>query len=92
MSRILLNYLLPFLVPLVVYLVWARLSGRRRGKDAISLNEEGPWFWGLFAGFFLMTAGLVWLALANNGPTEGIYQAPHIENGKIVPGTINSHE
>ncbi len=92
MSRILLNYFLPILIPLAVYLLWTRLSGRRRGDDAISLAEEGPWFWILFSGFFLAAAGLVWLALVDNNGIEGIYQAPRIENGMIIPGTIDTPE
>ncbi|MEE8394394.1 MAG: DUF6111 family protein [Rhodospirillales bacterium] len=88
MSRILLNYVLPLLIPMAVYLLWFWFSRRRGGGQGKSLAEEEPWFWVLSSGFLLMAGGLVYLALSESGETEGTYLAPHIEDGRIVPGTI----
>lgn len=79
--RIFLTYVVPLLLPTVVYLLWLRFappSGEERGV---------PWLWLAGAGVVLAAIVLAGLALSGGSP-DGIYVPPHVENGKIVPGQI----
>ncbi len=90
MTRILLQYLLPLLLPAAVYIGWVWLA-RRTGKgeeDALTRLQEGTWFWLVAAGFALMVAGLVLTALMGQGETEGTYEPARLEGGRVIPGTV----
>ncbi|MDZ3836321.1 MAG: DUF6111 family protein [Rhodospirillales bacterium] len=89
MSRVLLQYLLPLILPTVLYLIWAlavRDSGS--GRKMATIIREGPWFWLIVAGMLLAGASLVFTALSRGGDPTGRYIAPHLENGRVVPGRI----
>jgi hypothetical protein len=88
MSRILLQYLLPLLGPLTLYLLYIAFARRRAAKagDDIPAIERGHVFWSIIAGFALMMAGLGFLALTSGeAPGSGQYQAPRLEDGRVVP-------
>ena len=91
MSRIILNYALPLLTPLVLYLVWMyvlRHRSKARG-DALPTVERGAVFWSIVTGFALMIAGLVIVALTSGeAPGTGEYISPRLEGGKIIPPTF----
>lgn len=43
-------------------------------------------FWSIVAGFFLMMAGLAYIAVSSGeDPGSGQYQAPRMEDGRVVP-------
>lgn len=89
MSRALLQYLLPLILPTVLYLIWAlaiRNSGS--GKRLATILREGPWFWLIVAGMLLAGASLVFTALSRGGDPSGRYVAPRLEDGRVVPGHI----
>lgn len=88
MSRVLLQYLLPLLLPTVLYLVWWWTLGRRQlaGSGPQPRLTEGPWFWLIICGVALMAGGLVFTALTSSEPAGGRYVAPHVVNGRVVPG------
>ena len=91
MGRILVQIVLPILLPSVLYALWL-LAERRRveaaGTGKLPLWAEAPWLWLLALG--VCFAGLIMVAIAVFGrdPTGGVYVAPHIENGEIVPGHV----
>ena len=91
MSRIILNYALPLLTPLVLYLVWVyvlRHRSKARG-DELPTVESGALFWSIVTGFALMIAGLVIVALTSGeAPGTGEYISPRLEGGKIIPPTF----
>ncbi len=90
MTRILLQYLLPLLLPAAIYFGWVWLA-QRTGKgqaDGFTPLQEGPWFWLVTAGLALMVAGLVFTALMGKGQIEGTYEPPRFEGGRVVPGTV----
>ncbi|CCQ72728.1 hypothetical protein [Magnetospira sp. QH-2] len=88
MTRILLQYLLPLLAPLMVYVIWVIVS-KKAGDDGLLVTiAKGPWFWLLLAGFLLTMTVLGTLAIVGSGDTEGTFQSPRWEDGKIVPGRI----
>jgi hypothetical protein len=87
MSRILLQYLLPLVLPLAIYTAWTWMVRGR--KDAfVQTMVNGPWFWLLVAGLCLMTVGLVLTAVLTGGEPGAVYIPPHLEDGHIVPGRL----
>ena len=90
MSRILLQYLLPLLLPAAIYFGWVWLANRTgKGRaGGVTPLQEGPWFWLVAAGLALMVAGLVFTALMGQGQVEGTYEPPRFEGGRVVPGTV----
>ncbi len=89
MTRVLLQYLLPLLLPMALYLLWAWFARKRQAAGAPPHRlREGPWFWSILAGVALAAAGLVYMALSTGGGPGGTYVAPRWEDGRIVPGRI----
>jgi len=87
MTRILLQYLLPLLLPTAAYMAWIWYARRRHmGDGDPPALRKGPLFWCLVAGFALMAAGLITLALTSGAPPDsGDYRPPRLEGGKVVP-------
>jgi len=92
MARILLNYVLPLILPMVLYLGWmwaVRHRSKARGDEIPTIKRAGI-FWSIVAGFALMWAGLAYVAINSGAPPgEGTYQSPRLEDGKIVPPKFN---
>lgn len=88
MSRVLLQYVIPLVLPTTLYLIWWAAFGRRRTavSSAPSRLTEGPWFWLAIAGFVLMAAGLIYTALSTGEPPGARYMAPFLKDGRVVPG------
>ncbi len=88
MTRILLNYLLPFLAPLVVYVAymwWFRRQTLAAGGTPPRWHE-GPWYWFVLAGFLLVLAGVIALGLTGIGERDVDYAPARLIDGRIVPG------
>lgn len=83
MSRVLLQYLLPLVLPLAVYVVWVLITGGRRGS-LTEIVAKGPWFWLLVAGFCLMVGGLAATAVLTGDDPDAPYAAPRFEDGRLV--------
>ena len=92
MTRILLQYLLPLIGPLILYLIYMtvmRRAAAKKGNDAPSI-ERNHIFWSIVFGFFLMMIALAAFAIiAGEKPGNGKYQAPRMENGRIAPPKFN---
>jgi hypothetical protein len=90
MSRILLQYLLPLLLPTAVWLIWWTSVGRRRASDAGASTHlrEGPWFWLILGGAALLGMSLVYTALTQGFDPSGRYVAPSWEGGRVLPGRV----
>ncbi len=91
MSRILLQVVVPILLPSVLYRLWM-LAERRRLEAAGSAQArhlaDAPWLWLLALGVFF--AGIMTRALALFGGESviGEYVPPQIKDGRIVPGHV----
>jgi len=90
MTRIILQYVLPLLLPAAIFLVWVVLTRQRAGSQETTMErlQKGPWFWLVVGGFVLMAAGLFYLGLTEGSKPGGAYQAPHYKDGRIVPGKV----
>lgn len=86
--RLFLTYVLPLLGPFALYLLWnayARAQAKKKGGELPSLQKGGI-FWSLVAGFVLLVATFLTLAITGgSSPDSGEYIPPHIEDGKIIP-------
>ena len=81
MLRIALQYLLPLLLPLLAYLIYAAVSRKTRVLDG------APWVALAAAGVGLMAVSLVsWGLLTGAEPGE-TYVPARFEDGRVVPGT-----
>lgn len=79
MIRILLTYIVPLLLPAVIYFLWLKYTAGRASP------REMPWPWLVGAGLFLALVVFIGLVLLGGEP-GGDYVPPHLENGEIVPG------
>ncbi len=87
MMRIFLTYVLPLLLPTLVYMAWVAYARKKHDNDDTPpALRKGPLFWCLLAGFMLMAGGLISIALMSGDPPDsGQYQSPRLEDGKVVP-------
>ena len=80
MLRILLQFVLPLLLPFLAWLVYARLA-RKAGLD------DAPWIGLAAAGVGLLAVSLIsWGLLGGSDPGE-TYVPARIEDGRLIPGT-----
>lgn len=88
MARILLTYIVPFLLPMAVYAAWTWYRARyaaAHGGEAPRL-ERGPWPLLVFLGAVSAFAVLGATAFLAGGPTDQRYVPPHVVDGQVVPG------
>jgi hypothetical protein len=83
MLRVLLQYLLPLLLPFLVYLAYIALA---RGC-APGWLSEAPWPHLAIAGLVLLAISLFTWSLMSGAPTDQVYIPPRLEDGKVIPST-----
>lgn len=91
MRRMLLNYLLPIVLPFVIYGVWltyARYRARMAGHDGMPEWRDAPWTWLMVAGAVLVSLSLATLAFVDGSPTDKKYIPPQYIDGVIVPSRM----
>lgn len=88
MGRIILIYVLAFVLPFVSYLLWLRFERWREGLPP----EKRPLPWVPLVAIALMLVITVTLGLAFFGgePAGGRYIPAHMQDGKLVPGRIET--
>jgi hypothetical protein len=88
--RVFLQYILPLLLPSLLYILWVVLARRRTASSGgtVSVLQVGPWFWLILTGIGLAACGLIASALLFGGDPKGTYMPPHLENGRVVPGRV----
>jgi len=102
MVRMLLTYVLPLFLPTILYFAWAawvraqitNKHAKEQDTDTPATTEEvaaydisAPWFRLILAGVALVVIGLVLsVILSPKNPPKSVYQPPHMENGKVIPG------
>ena len=81
MLRILLQYVLPLVLPFAIYLIYARLA---RGPGGMG---DAPWLGLAATGVGLLAVSLVaWGLLGGSDPGE-TYVPARFEDGELVPGS-----
>ena len=90
MSRVLLQYVLPLLLPTIIWLLWWLAFGRNRSTaEGVNIRiEQGPWFWLILGGLALLGLSLIYTAITHGFDPRGIYVAPRWEGGRVVPGRV----
>ncbi len=86
MIRFLLERWIFFAVPFAIWGLYVLLMFRTRRLRA----PRTPWTILFIAGLLLVAASFVWVGLTEGFPAGGTYVAPHVVNGKVVPGTVES--
>ena len=81
MLRILLQYLLPLLLPFLAYLIYARLTQKTGGLT------DAPWLGLAAAGVVLMAVSLAAWGLLTGSEPGATYVPARLEDGRLVPGT-----
>ena len=86
MARMLLQYLIPLLLPTALYLGWRflRVKGKE-GEDAEDVPV--PWLWLVGTGVALLLLTLFVTAQTQGVPAGADYTAPYLrEDGTVAPG------
>ena len=89
MSRIILERLLLFGVPFVVYGAYLMLLRLRPSSPTAPAT---PWTILFIAGLSLFALSFIVWGITEGEPTTGTYVAPHVVNGRIVPGYVEPAE
>ena len=85
MTRIILERMLLFVVPFALYGIYLLLV---RMRPSAGQARTTPWTMLFIAGLSLFSLSFVIWGLNEGEPTTGHYVAPHVANGKIVPGYV----
>jgi len=80
--RILFQYILPILAPLIIYITWLVLRGK--GKKLPHWGE-GPWLWLIILGFVCGMTSLIYFGMSGMEEKGGQYVPPRYQDGKILP-------
>jgi hypothetical protein len=89
--RIFLTYVLPLLMPTVLYVLYLVVSRQvmsGKGELAETLRRV-PWLWLLGGGLVLVGVSLAIYSLTAGGETHRPYVPPHVEDGQVVPGHLD---
>ncbi|HEY1961293.1 MAG TPA: DUF6111 family protein [Rhizomicrobium sp.] len=84
MIRVLALRALLFAVPFAIYGAYLLVSRAR----SIVPTHDTPWTVLFVSGLGLVVASFVYLGLTEGESTQGRYVAPHVVNGKVVPGHV----
>ena len=83
MLRIVLSYLLPFILPFAAFFLYRLLM-----TSGQPLLRRTPWFVLSVIGMALVVGTLVSFALFGGEVQEGVYVPPSFEDGRVVPGHV----
>ncbi len=83
MLRIVLSYLLPFLLPFAAFFLYRLLM-----TSGQPLLRRTPWLALSLIGMTLVAGTLVSFAMLGGEVREGVYVPPHYEDGRVVPGHV----
>ena len=86
MGRILLTYIVPLVLPTVLYVI-VRVLVQRRTPERWG---DMPWPWLGVAGFVLLVLTLGWLALFSGSEPGSAYRPPQVIDGAVSPGGFDT--
>jgi hypothetical protein len=85
--RVLLEVVLPFLAPFLVFYAYRLLVTQGQG-----FLERTPWYALIACGVALACLSLISLAFTGGWQPGGEYVPPHVEDGRVVPGVMRPRE
>ncbi len=90
--RAFITYVVPLIAPFVLYFFWVVLSNRKKAADKAGADKrrlaDWPWLRLAFGGLALAVLVLMGIAYFGGNAPGGQYQAPRLEDGRIVPGYV----
>jgi hypothetical protein len=86
MGRILLTYVVPLVLPTVLYVI-VRILVQRRTPERWG---DMPWLWLGVSGFVLLVLTLGWLALFSGSEPGSAYHPPQVIDGTVRPGGFDT--
>jgi uncharacterized RDD family membrane protein YckC len=84
MIRIVVENILLFLLPTLVYVAYVLVTRGRAGNPL----DDAPILWLIVAGVVLVFATLIAFGTMNEGTPGQAYEPPVLRDGKIEPGRI----
>ncbi|MDE0944650.1 MAG: DUF6111 family protein [Alphaproteobacteria bacterium] len=87
MLQKILYHVIPFLVPFIAYGIYLLVT--RRARQSGQAYDEAPWYWLFASGLVLLVISLIAVWFFTGAPAGGEYVAPHMQDGKLVPGKFN---
>ncbi len=87
MIRIVIENLLLFLLPTVIYVIYVYIRGRGDGNETAVLNDA-PLIWLFLAGVVLLLSMLLVFGSTSGWQSGLPYQPPVFKDGKIEPGHV----
>lgn len=87
MMRMILERAVLFALPFALFAAYVLIAHRWRGLRA----PATPWIWLSIIGLLLVIASFLYVGFTDGETTKGIYVAPHWEDGKIIPGHVDTH-
>jgi hypothetical protein len=73
-----------FLLPFALYGAYWRLAKRDEAEPA----PTHPWTILFTSGLVLVAASFLFWGITEGAGQQGVYVAPHVENGRVVPGRV----
>jgi uncharacterized RDD family membrane protein YckC len=89
MTRVVIENILLFLLPFLLWIGYAYLTREER-PDGTSILNEAPLAWLIAAGAVLVIATLVLFGSREGGTPGKPYEPPVLKDGKIEPGHTRS--
>lgn len=88
MIRLVIENIVLFLLPTLLYLVYAYVKSARDGRPGSFGLDEAPIVWLLFAGAVLMLLTFAYFATDSGGRPGQAYTPPSFDGKGIRPGDI----
>jgi Family of unknown function (DUF6111) len=88
MLRIILTYLIPFVLPAAAWFVWQKFFAKSPALGGATRIDphQVPWHWLGLAGLVLAAATLTTLGVFGGASPGEVYQPAEMIDGKITPG------
>ncbi|MSP83653.1 MAG: hypothetical protein EXQ94_12225 [Alphaproteobacteria bacterium] len=89
MIRILLEVILPLLLPFVGYGIWLHFARRKAeliAAGALPSWQDAPWTWLVVTGIGLAVASVLALVFVGGAAPGSRYIPPSYVDGQVVPG------
>jgi heme/copper-type cytochrome/quinol oxidase subunit 3 len=74
-----------FLLPFALYGLYWRFSAKAGER-----STAHPWNYLLISGLVLVAASFVFWGVTENTGQQGVYVPAHVENGRVIPGHVDT--